>query len=69
MRNGIKIKAIAVVLIIGGASIILIGGATGKPGGGIPGLVIGFAMLAGFKAIWKYKGNDDEEDKHTLSKS
>lgn len=79
MRIIIKVILIFGIIIIGGVLISFIKAATGRasnsPGVGGPiGIIVGFALLAGITAIWKYnpkKSEDnttDENDRHLLNK-
>jgi predicted PurR-regulated permease PerM len=80
MRTGLKIFLIIIVLIVG---VLIIGatkaitGNSRSSGSGPFGLIIGFALLAAIRAIWKYNPDKNEsseiekkkDDNHTLDKS
>jgi preprotein translocase subunit SecY len=70
MRTGIKIFLTIVAILIGGFIIVLIKESTGRThgSGGPIGLIIGFAIIAGIRAIWKYNPNKKENDEHRLNK-
>ena len=80
MTKGLKIILIIVAFIIGGLILMLIKAGSGRgvnsPGvGGPVGLIITFALLAGIRAIWKYKPDADDKkptdeiDIHKLDKN
>lgn len=76
MRTGAKILMIIVFFIVGMFFITLIKVGQGRgnaPGlGGPLGIIIMFAMLAGIRAIWKYRPeskNDESGAGHDLDKS
>jgi uncharacterized membrane protein YqjE len=78
MRTGIKIILIIVAFLIGGMLISICKATMENTQGGVPIVVIiVFAMIAGIRAIWKYKPVENsnnseiqkqEEDIHTLDK-
>jgi hypothetical protein len=81
MRTGLKVILIFVAIMIGGAIIAISKEATGRggsSGGGPLGIIITFALLAGVRAIWKYKPDatssnsevqEKEDNKHKLDKN
>ena len=76
MRTGLKIVLIIGAFMVGGLLIALIKEGTGRgansPGAGGPiGLIVMFALIAGIRAIWKYKKKkkeDNSKDNHNLDK-
>ena len=81
MRTGLKVLIIFVAMLIGGFIIAIskeVTGRGGSPGGGPFGIIIAFAILAGARAIWKYKPDDTsssseiqetDDNKHKLDKN
>jgi hypothetical protein len=80
MRTILKIILIFIALMIGGLLIALVKEGTGRginsPGVGGPiGIIVSLALMAGIRAIWKYKPNNNDDnssksnDKHQLDKN
>lgn len=76
MNKFVKILVCFGILMVGTVIIQLFKEASGmrSGNGGIPGLIITFGIIAGIRAVWKYKPKDEnsltiKDDDHTLDKN